>query len=176
MSQNYGHQRPIGHPPGDMWAWTAMVMIIMPALDNSWLVHQSFLTALPAYRSVESRKIWRSENFAYQYLKYLRGSLTCRKILRYGTSHPKEVMLWIFIVLTNPSPRPGLNPRPSGPVTSTLTTKPPRWRLLQINIISPAWLQVVTGRIWPAGRQLDHAELDKATKFREVCCNDWRLN
>jgi hypothetical protein len=35
-------------------------------------------------------------------------------------------VLRIFIVLQNPSPRPGLNTRPFGPVPSTLTTTPPR--------------------------------------------------
>jgi hypothetical protein len=53
-----------------------------------------------------------------------------RKILWHGTSsftsRPKEGVLRIFIALKNPSPRPGLNPRPLGPVTSTLTTTPPR--------------------------------------------------
>jgi hypothetical protein len=34
-----------------------------------------------------------------------------------------------FFALTNPSPWPGLNPQPLGPVASTLTTTPPR-RLL----------------------------------------------
>jgi hypothetical protein len=42
------------------------------------------------------------------------------------TSHLKEGVLRIFIALKNPSPRPGLNPRPLGTLTSTLTTKPPR--------------------------------------------------
>jgi hypothetical protein len=68
--------------------------------------------------------------FAYQYLKYLKGSLTFRKIWRHGTSgftsHPKDGVLWIFIALKNPSPRPVLNPRPLDPVASTLTTTPPR--------------------------------------------------
>jgi hypothetical protein len=54
----------------------------------------------------------------------------CRKILEHGTSsftcHPKEGVVQIFIVLKNPSPWPGLNPRPLGPVASTLTTTPPR--------------------------------------------------
>jgi hypothetical protein len=72
----------------------------------------------------------RSENFAYQYLKYLKRSLTCRKILRRGTSgftsHPNEGVLRIFIAIKNSSPRPGLNPRPLGPVASTPTTTPPR--------------------------------------------------
>jgi hypothetical protein len=38
---------------------------------------------------------------------FLKASLTCRKILRNGaggfTSSPKEVVLWIFIALKNPS-------------------------------------------------------------------------
>jgi hypothetical protein len=121
---------PVVHLPGDMSAWRAMVMI-MPAGDNSWLVHQSSRAVLPAETSVESRRNGRrSENFAYQYLKNLKGPLTCRKILRNGTSgftsHPKEGVLRIFIALKNPSTRPGLNPRPLGPVASTLTTTPPR--------------------------------------------------
>jgi hypothetical protein len=43
-----------------------------------------------------------------QYLWSVKGSLTCRKILRHGssgfTSHPKEVVLRIFIALKNTSP------------------------------------------------------------------------
>jgi hypothetical protein len=36
--------RPTAHPPDDMWAWRAMVMMMMMlAGDNSWLVHQSSL-------------------------------------------------------------------------------------------------------------------------------------
>jgi hypothetical protein len=35
-------------------------------------------------------------------------------------------VLRIFIALKNPSPGPGSNPQPLGPVTSTLTTTPPR--------------------------------------------------
>jgi hypothetical protein len=62
-------------------------------------------------------------------------SLTCRKILRHGTSgftsHPKKGVLRIFIDLNNASPWPGSNPRPLGQVASTLTTTPPR-RLLAL--------------------------------------------
>jgi hypothetical protein len=106
---------PIVHPWGDTWTWRAMMM--MSAGDNSWPVHQSSLVVLPAETSGESRRNGRrSENFAYQYLKYLNGSLTCRKILRRGTSdftsHPKEGVMRIFIALKNPSPRSGLNQRP----------------------------------------------------------------
>jgi hypothetical protein len=119
-------KRPIVHPPSDMWAWTATV-IMMPAGDNSWLVHQSSLAVIPVDTSEASRRNGqRSENFAYQYLKYHKASLTWCKILWHGTSgftsHLKEGVLCIFIALTSPSPRPGLNPRPLGPVESTLTT------------------------------------------------------
>jgi hypothetical protein len=54
--------------------------------DNALLVHQSSLAVLPAETSGAGRRNGRrSENFAYQYLKYLKGSVTCRKILRHGT-------------------------------------------------------------------------------------------
>jgi hypothetical protein len=99
------------------------MVMIMPAGDNYWLVHQSSLVVLPAETSGASRRNGgRSENFACQYLKYFKGSLTCRKILRYETSgftfHPKKDVLWIFIALTNPLPRPGLNLRPFGSVAA----------------------------------------------------------
>jgi hypothetical protein len=104
-------------------------VVMMPGGDNSLLVQQSSLAVLPAETFWESRRNGRSsENFASQYLKYLKGSFTCRKILRHGISvitsppkegvllRPKEGVLRIFIALKNPSPLPGLNPRPLGPV------------------------------------------------------------
>jgi hypothetical protein len=75
---------PTVHPLCDMWAWKAMV-VMMLAGDNSWLVHQSSLAVLPAESSGASTRNGRScENFAYQYLKYLKGPLTCRNILHTG--------------------------------------------------------------------------------------------
>jgi hypothetical protein len=79
-----------------------MMVMIMPAGNNSSLVIQSSLTVLPAETSGASRRNGRrSENFANQYLKYLKESLTCRKILRHGTSgftsHGKVGVLRIFI-------------------------------------------------------------------------------
>jgi hypothetical protein len=80
---------PIFHPASNMWAWTAMIMM-MPTGNNSWLVHESSLTVHPA----ESAGTSRSENFAYQYLKYFNGTLTCTKSYDMGpsrfTSHPKD--------------------------------------------------------------------------------------
>jgi hypothetical protein len=40
------------------------------------------------------------------------------------TLRTKEGVLRIFIAFINPSPRPGLNPRPLGLVERTLTTGP----------------------------------------------------
>jgi hypothetical protein len=124
-SQNCSHHWPIVHPPANV-SVGAMAMM-MPAGDNSWLDYQSSLTVAPAETSGASRRNeQRTENFTYKYLKYLKGYLTCCKILRDGTSgftsHRKEVVLRIYIALKNPSPRPGLNLRPLGPVASTLTT------------------------------------------------------
>jgi hypothetical protein len=117
------------HPPGDMWAWRVTV-VMMPAGDNSWFVHQSSLAVLPAETNLGQvggmvEGVW---ILPTQYLRYLKGPLTCRKILQHGTSgftsHPKESVLQIFIALKNPSPRPGLNPWPLGPVASTPLRRP----------------------------------------------------
>jgi hypothetical protein len=118
---------PIVLSPGDMSACSAMmvVMMILDTPDSStralWQSYQQ--RHLGASRSNRRR----SENFAYQYLRDVNGSLTCRKILRHGnsrfTSHPKEGVLQIFIALKNSSPWPGLNPRPLDPVTSTLINR-----------------------------------------------------
>jgi hypothetical protein len=110
MSQNCSHKRAYCSFPGNTWAWR-MIVMMMPAGDNSWLVYQSSLVVLPADTSGESRRNgWRSEDFVCQYLKHLKEFLTCRKILGHGTSgftsHPKEGVLRIFIALKNPSPRP----------------------------------------------------------------------
>jgi hypothetical protein len=120
-------------PPCGMWAYRAVVimMMMMQAGENSWLVHQSSLAILLA--DIWERAGGMDEGvriLPIQYLKCLKGSLTSRKFLWHGTSgftsHTKEGVLRIFIALENPSPRPGLDPRPLGPVASTLTTTPPR--------------------------------------------------
>jgi hypothetical protein len=52
-------------------------------------------------------------NFVYQYLVYLKGYLTCRKILHGADgfiSPPKEVVLRIHIALKNPFLSSGLEP------------------------------------------------------------------
>jgi hypothetical protein len=70
-----------------------------------------------------------NENLVCPSLWDFKRSLTCRKILRHGTSGfsvREEVVLRIFIALKNPSPWLGSNAQPLGPVASTLTTTPPR--------------------------------------------------
>jgi hypothetical protein len=86
---------PIVHPPGDMWAWRAVVMM-MPAGENSWHFHQSSLAILWAESSWEQVGGMDEgvRTLPIQYLRYLKGSLTCHKFLRHGasgfTSHSKE--------------------------------------------------------------------------------------
>jgi hypothetical protein len=68
-----------------MWRATVMMMMMMPAWDNSWLVHQSSLAVLPAQTSRASRRNGRrSQNFTYQYLKYLNGSFHAVKSYEMG--------------------------------------------------------------------------------------------
>jgi hypothetical protein len=103
--------------------------------DASWrklLTHPPELSDSPTSRDIWERLggMYEEKNFAYQCLRYFNGSIPCHKVLRHGafdvTSHLKEGVLQIFIALKNPSPWPGFNPRPSGPVASTLTTTPLR--------------------------------------------------
>jgi hypothetical protein len=86
---------------GKQWWWWCRLGITPDSSTRA-------LAVLPPETSGISRRNGRrSDNFAYQYLKYLNGSLTCRKVLRHGTSgftsHPKEGVLRIFIALKNPS-------------------------------------------------------------------------
>jgi hypothetical protein len=123
---DYDGVRPLqnsGHPPGDMWAWSAMVM--MQAGDNYWLVHQSSLAVQQRYLGQVGGR--RSENFAYLYLRYL-----SYVVKSYDTGHPalllirRKVCCGCVIALRNLLHRLSLNPWPLGPVASTLTTTPPR--------------------------------------------------
>jgi hypothetical protein len=114
------------------------MVVMMPSGDNSWLAHQSSLAVLPTETSVANSRNWRrNENFGFQCVWYLKELLTYCEILRHGTSGftscAKEYVLRTVIVLRNPSPRPCLNPRPLGPVASTLATTPPR-RLICVYI------------------------------------------
>jgi hypothetical protein len=83
-----------------------------------------------------------------QYIWYIHRSFTCHKILQHGTSgftsHLKEGVLRIFITLKNLSLLPGLNPRPLGPVASTLSTTPPRWRSYIVPRCSLHWHDIDT--------------------------------
>jgi hypothetical protein len=91
------------------------------------------------------REEWTKEWEFCQSVSEIPQGILHRKILQNGTSgftsDPKEGVLRIFTALKNPSSRPGLNPRPLGPVASTLTTTPPRrqscmWGQQQQNWVS----------------------------------------
>jgi hypothetical protein len=103
--------------PGDsMWTMVWWYRLgLTPNLSTRVLWQPPVLSGGPVFRDIsgastgiEERK-WEISLFAPV------RSLTCRKIFRHGTSgftsHPKEVVLRIFIALKNPSPGPGSNPR-----------------------------------------------------------------
>jgi hypothetical protein len=111
--------------PQVMWAMVMMIRLGKTPNSSTRALWQSYQKRnLGASR----RNGRRSENFAYQHLRYVNGTLKCSKTLRYGASGftflPKEGVLRMFIALRNLSQ--GLNPRPLGSVASTLTTTPPR--------------------------------------------------
>jgi hypothetical protein len=123
---------PIIHPPGDIWAWRTMVEWYRQGKAPDLSTELS--------GSPTRRVIWEQVEetdgvriLSIQYLKYLKGCLICRKILRHGsscfTSHPK---MRNFMALQNPSPRPGLKLRDLDPTTSSITTTPPRRLSLKI--------------------------------------------
>jgi hypothetical protein len=128
-SQNSGHHWPTVHPPGEC-KWRAVVIMIRLGITPD-------LSTRARWQSYQQRHLEGVGGMdegvrilRIQYLWYVSGSFTCRQILRHRssgfTSHPKENVLRDFIALKNPSPQPGLNPRPFGAVASTLTAAPTR--------------------------------------------------
>jgi hypothetical protein len=123
---------PIGHPPSDMWAWRNMVrwwwQRNTPDL-SSWALWQfRQQNQLGASR----RNGWKKWEFNHASISVhtCKDFFACTKILQHGasgfTSRLKEGVLWIFISHKNPSPQLSVNPRPLGPLESTLTTTPLR--------------------------------------------------
>jgi hypothetical protein len=116
--------------------WTMVWWYRMGLTPNSFtraLWQPTVLSGGPVSRDISgasTRMGEENENLVYPSLWDFERSLTCRKILRHGTSgftsYLKEGVLWIIIALKNPLPCQDSNPRPLGPVTSTLTTTPPR--------------------------------------------------
>jgi hypothetical protein len=109
---------------GINWSW---LLTCLPEHSDS---HQYCLAVLSAEISLEQVGEWTKEMRISSIRPWdLKRSLTCHKILQHRTSgftsHPK-VCCGFFIALKNPSPWPGSNLRPLGPVASTLTTTPPR--------------------------------------------------
>jgi hypothetical protein len=87
---------------------------------HSWFIHQSALANTSRDTDQQSREKLGEKCPLILPAKYLyhtpRGSLTCRKILRYGaesfTSPLKEVVRSIFITLKIHCPQPDFNPEP----------------------------------------------------------------
>jgi hypothetical protein len=107
----------------DRWRRLAKLRIRPPERCQSY--HKSHLVTNP--KNVDKE----NDGFCLQNISFiLYGSLTCRKIIRHGTSGftslPKEGALRNFIALKISSPRPGLNSRTLCPTVSTLTITPPR--------------------------------------------------
>jgi hypothetical protein len=134
-SQNCGFYRPIVHPRAIMmWIMVWWYRLgLTPNLSTRALWQPPVLSGGPASRDISGagRRMdeW-NQNLFYPSPWDSNRSLTCRTILRHETSgftsHPYECVLRIFIALKNPSPWPGSNPRPLGPVASTLTITPLR--------------------------------------------------
>jgi hypothetical protein len=132
-SQNCGLYGPIVHPRViAMWTIVWWYRLgLTPNLSTRALWQPPVLSGDPVSRDISgaSRKMGEgNEKLVYPSPWDFKRSSTYRKVLRHGhsgfTSHPKEGVLRIFIALKNPSPWPGSNPRPFGPVASTLTTTP----------------------------------------------------
>jgi hypothetical protein len=111
------------------WHWQTLT----PSLSTTALWQPPVLSGGPVIRDIygASGRVGNgNENLVYSSLRDLKRYFTRRNILRHGisgfTSYPKESVLRIVIALKTPSPWPGSNPRPLGPVVSTLATTPPR--------------------------------------------------
>jgi hypothetical protein len=92
----------IVHSPDEMWAWIDMVMM-MPAGGKT--PDSSITALLKSYQQRHLDRVGGMEEGVrisrIQYLWYVNGSITSRKILRHETSgvtsHPKKGVLRIFI-------------------------------------------------------------------------------
>jgi hypothetical protein len=127
-----GLHGPVVHPRVNTMVWWYRLGL-NPNSSTRVLWQPTVLSGGPVSRYISVASRWMEEgndNLFYPSPWDFKRSLTCRKILWHGTSgftsHPKEGVLRIFIALKNPSAWQGSNPRPLGPVASTLTTTPPR--------------------------------------------------
>jgi hypothetical protein len=88
------------------------------------------LATLPAETSGSKQDEWAKGMKSISVHTY-KWFFTCHKILQHGassfTSPLKEGVLWTFLVLKNPSSRPGLNLWIMVPMARTLTFTPLRW-------------------------------------------------
>jgi hypothetical protein len=129
MSQDCGHQRAYCSSPGRYVSLEGHG----DDDDASWgITLDSAIRALcQCYQQIHLGQVGGMDEGAkilpIQYLRYLKGSLTCRKMLTWDLRlyFPSEGRCAADFY---PSHRPGLNPLPLDPVARTLTTTPPRRR------------------------------------------------
>jgi hypothetical protein len=113
-----------------MWTmvWWYRLGLTPRALPERSGSHQYSGGPVSRYISGESRRRGEgNENLVSPSPWDFKRFLTCRKILRHGTSgftsHPKECVLRIFIALKNPSPWPGSTFGSSGKYTNRYITE-----------------------------------------------------
>jgi hypothetical protein len=124
-SQNCGLYGPIVHPRVIvMWTMVWWYRLgLTPNLSTRALWQPPVLSGGPVNRDISgaSRRVGEGNENLVELQEIL-----CRKIIRHGTSgftsHPKEGVLRICILLKYSSPWPGSIPRPLGPMANILTT------------------------------------------------------
>jgi hypothetical protein len=112
------------------WWWCRLGIIPDSSTIALWQSYQQKHLLQVGGMDEGVRISWMDMMMMMKYLRYLKESLTCRKILWHGTcnftSHSKQSFLRILIALKSSAPRQGLNSRPLDPAASTQTTTPPR--------------------------------------------------
>jgi hypothetical protein len=175
MTQNSGYQRIFFSYLGWYLSMETTIMM-MTSGNNSWLFHRSSLSVTPEETTGVIRRNGRKteNNSSCHNIKYVKRSLTCRKISRHGkssfTSHRNESVLRIFIALIDPSLPPCLKLLHLGPMASTLTTTPPRGYNTPVSFLISATVYA-RGIKWTALEcSLLHDELTDRLQFRFFRC------
>jgi hypothetical protein len=112
--------------------------------NHSWFVYQSSMANSSRHTKKRRRETFGGKTLLILPAKYVchtpQGSLACRKILRHGTdgftSLRRKSCCGFLSPLKIHRPRPSLNPRTLGPMTSTIIIKPPRATLLNFSLVS----------------------------------------
>jgi hypothetical protein len=162
MSLNCSHQRAhCSTPRWYIWAWRTMVEWYRQGKtphSSTRALWQSYQQS-PGSKQKKQAKWMMNSALRSIFVQTCKWSFTCSKALRHGTSRPKKGVLRTCIALTNPSPRPCLNPRTMGVMANTLTITSPR-QLLYVTRCS----FVETGRRF-RGAYCFHTQRDHSYEF-----------